>query len=171
MPKRLKRFQGGGEFHFITCSCYHRRQFLKSVRRRDFFLNILEEVRRKYQFIVAGYVVMPEHFHLLIGEPTQGTLSKVMQVLKQRVSRRIRWKRRQNNRNQQLLFKDDEPPSFWQPRSYDFNIYSRKKYIEKLNYMHNNPVKRGLVNRPEEWAWSSYRFYKEGRQGVVAVTP
>jgi len=113
---------------------------------------------------------MPEHFHLLIGEPSRGTVSTVMQVLKQRVSRRIRSKRRRNNPNQQLLFKDDEPPSFWQPRSYDFNVYSRKKHIEKLNYMHNNPVKRGLVSEPGEWAWSSYRFYTEGSQGVVTVT-
>jgi REP-associated tyrosine transposase len=56
------------------------------VRRRDVFLNILEQTRRKYQFIVAGYVVMPEHFHLLISEPKLGNLSLVMQVLKQRVS-------------------------------------------------------------------------------------
>jgi putative transposase len=171
VPKRLKRFHGGGEFHFITCSCYHRRQFLKSGRRRDLFLKILEEVRNKYKFIVSGYVVMPEHFHLLIGEPPEGGVSTVMQVLKQRVARKMRSKRGTRNQNQRLLFEDNQPPQFWQVRYYDFNVYSRKKYVEKLNYMHNNPVKRGLVSRPEEWTWSSYRFYAQGIQGLVTVTP
>ena len=89
MPKGLRRIHGGGDFHFITCSCYRRHPWLKSVRRRNVFLEILEQVRKKYRFIVAGYVVMPEHFHLLMSEPQQGTPSTVMQVLKQRVARRL----------------------------------------------------------------------------------
>jgi hypothetical protein len=52
------------------------------------------------------------------------------------------------------------PRSFWQRRFYDFNVWSRKKRIEKLNYMHRNPVKRGLVAAPQLWLWSSYRFYQ-----------
>src|SRR5256885_1737557 len=131
VPKRLKRFHGGGEFHFITCSCYHRRQFLKSARRKDVFLRVLEEVRGKYQFIVAGYVVMPEHFHLLIGEPAHGTVAAFMQVLKQRVARKLRLELRTRNPNQQLLFKDDLAPQFWQTRYYDFNVYSRRNMLRK----------------------------------------
>lgn len=69
MPKGLRRFHNSGDWHFITCSCYHRQKSLDSVRRRDLFLDILEQVRAKYDFVVTGYVVMPEHFHLLIGEP------------------------------------------------------------------------------------------------------
>jgi putative transposase len=69
MPKGLRRFYGGGDLHFITCSCYQRKPFLGSASRRDLFLNIFEEVRQKYEFQVVGYVVMPEHIHLLIGEP------------------------------------------------------------------------------------------------------
>jgi len=64
-PKGLRRRHGGGERHFITCSCYHRMQFLGSARRRDVFLKILEEVRGKFDSVVCGYVVMPEHFRLL----------------------------------------------------------------------------------------------------------
>jgi len=85
MPKGLRRFHHTGDWHFITCSCYRRQRFLDSVRRRrDLFLGILEQVRAKYDFVVAGYVVMPEHFHLLIGEPRVRKLSLAMQVLKQR---------------------------------------------------------------------------------------
>jgi REP-associated tyrosine transposase len=167
MPKGLRRIQGGGDFHFITCSCYHRQQFLGSVRRRDLFLKILEEVRKKYNFIVVGYVVMPEHFHMLVGEPKTKPLSVMMQVLKQRVSQKCR--RRRESRDQMRLWATEQAPTFWQPRYYDFNVYSGKKKKEKLRYMHRNPVTRGLVESPEQWRWSSYRYYSLGEEGPVKV--
>jgi putative transposase len=167
MPKGLKRWYGGGWLHFITCSCYHRRQFLASTRRKDLFLKILEEVRQKYQFTILGYVVMPEHFHMLVSEPKTGTPSAVMQVLKQRVARKCLPRRRSTD--QMKLFALDRPPAFWQKRSYDFNVYSKKKIAEKLNYMHNNPVKRGLVESPEQWAWSSYRSFRFGEKSPVRI--
>jgi len=57
MPTGLRRFHHTGDWHFITCSCYRREKFLDSVRRRNIFLDILEQVRAKYEFVVAGYVV------------------------------------------------------------------------------------------------------------------
>ncbi len=167
MPKGLRRIWGGGDWHFITCSCYRRQQFLRSAGRRDLFLRILEEVRTKYDFIVAGYVVMPEHFHFLISEPKVGSPSLVLQVLKQRVSRRCRRKKKTTT---QLLFWEIEPtPAFWQRRYYDFNVYTQRKHIEKLRYMHRNPVKRGLVTSPELWRWSSFRHYWFGEKGLVKI--
>jgi putative transposase len=150
MPKGLRRFHHTGDWHFITCSCYRRQKFLDSVRRRDVFLEILEQVRAKHEFVVAGYVVMPEHFHLLISEPQVGKLSSVMQVLKQRASQRCRGKRRKSP-NQKKLGEDQGPPAFWQSRYYDFNVFRQKKHVEKLRYIHRNPVKRGLVPSPELW--------------------
>ena len=169
MPKGLRRIYGGGDFHFITCSCYRRLALLKSARRRDIFLEILEQVRKKFRFVVAGYVVMPEHFHLLMGEPEQGTPSTIMQVLKQRVARRLLAKRRKRDPRQEELFAGGQPTKFWQSRFYDFNVYTRKKHVEKLRYMHHNPVKRGLVEKPELWVWSSYLDYAEGRTGPVKL--
>ncbi len=84
MPKGLKRYYGHDYLHFLTCSCYHRQPWLSEPRRRDLFLQILEQVRQRYLFVVVGYVVMPDRIHLLISEPEQGTPSTVMQVLKQR---------------------------------------------------------------------------------------
>ena len=69
MPKRLHRYYGAGYTHFITTSCYRRLPLLGSSRSRDLFLRVLEQVRRRYHFLVLGYVVMPEHVHLLMGEP------------------------------------------------------------------------------------------------------
>ena len=126
------------------------------MRRRDLFLEILEQVRAKYDLVVAGYVVMPEHFHLLVSEPRVKKLSLAMQVLKQRVCRR---RKKRKNANQMGLWDDTIPPAFWQPRYYDFNVFTQGKYVEKLRYIHRNPVKRGLVASPELWRWSSYRDY------------
>ena len=67
MPRDLKRYYGLGDLHFITFSCYQRLPLLAS-RRRELFLRSLEAVRSKYELVVAGYVVMPEHVHLLLGE-------------------------------------------------------------------------------------------------------
>jgi putative transposase len=88
--KPLERRYGLGHLHFITCSCYRRRPFLKSARKRDAFLKILHEVRSRYRFLLVGYVVMPEHIHLLISESKAATPSTVMQVLKQRVIAALR---------------------------------------------------------------------------------
>ena len=59
--------------------------------------------------------------------------------------------------------------SFWQARYYDFNVWGEEKRVEKLRYMHRNPVVRGLVARPEEWAWSSFRHYATGFEGTVEI--
>jgi putative transposase len=72
-----------------------------------------------------------------------------------------------------LLFSQegDELRRFWQPRFYDFNVYSAKKKREKLEYMHDNPVKRGLVKNPGAWMWSSFLFYEKGEAGLAAIDP
>ncbi len=103
---------------------------------------------------VYGYVVMPEHVHLLLNEPEQNTFAQAIKSLKQGVARRLA-----------LRAKD----SFWQARYYDFNVWSEGKFAEKLRYIHRNPVKRGLVERPEDWTWSSFRHYASGEVGMVEI--
>ncbi len=94
---------------------------------------------------------MPEHVHLLIGEPLKGTVAAVIHALKLSVS----------------LRRTQRP--FWQPRYYDFNVHNEEKRVEKLRYMHRNPVVRGLVARPEDWPWSSFRHYASGIEGTVEI--
>jgi len=89
VPKGLKRFYGDGDLHFITASCYRREPLLGTANRKDLFLKVLEQVRQRYQFVVVGYVVMPEHFHLLISEPERANPSVVIQALKLGVVRRL----------------------------------------------------------------------------------
>jgi putative transposase len=143
---------------------------LSRGRSRDCFLSILEQVRQRFRFVVVGYVVMPEHIHLLITEPEIGNPSKVMQVLKQRTARALLPKRKRKDPRQGSLCGEPSPPrAFWQARFYDFNVFTTKKRIEKLRYMHRNPVKRGLATSPEQWHWSSYRFYSLDETGAVRV--
>jgi REP-associated tyrosine transposase len=175
MPKGLRRRYGQGHLHFITCSCYRRLPLFASVRWKNLFVRIVDQVRDRYGFALAGYVVMPEHIHLLISEPAKGTASTILQVLKQRVSRRLRRKSRSRTGAAQLSLRfsrnHNALPHFWQPRFYDFNVWSQKKKVEKLQYMHMNPLKRKLVAHPKDWPWSSVSFYAGKDSGLVRIDP
>jgi putative transposase len=165
VPNRLHRYYGAGYLHFITFSCYRRRPLLAGKRKRDLFLKILEQVRCRYRLVVVGYVVMPEHVHLLIGEPERGDPSLLMQVLKQRTAKGL--SRACSDPRQGRLWEDEN--HVWQRRFYDCVVWSERKRVEKLKYMHRNPVKRGLVVEPQQWIWSSYRHYAFGEAGPVLV--
>jgi len=170
MPAGLKRYYGKGHLHFITFSCYRRLPLLKTVRARDIFVQELGKVRDETEFHLIGYVVMPEHVHLLMSEPKHGTPSTVLQKLKLRVSRKMRKRRKFAGAGQlRLPFEEvgGSPRAFWQPRFYDFNVYTKGKKTEKLNYMHANPVTRRLVKHAKEWPWSSWSFYAQGEPGLV----
>jgi putative transposase len=147
----LERLQAEGDWHFVTFSCYHRCAYLESPAARDLFEEALARMCRCYEFDVLGYVVMPEHVHLLLSEPAKELLAVGLQALKISVSKRAK-----------------ERP-FWQARYYDFNVFTKAKRVEKLNYIHWNPVKRGLVEKPEDWLWTSYRYYQMGEQGRVKI--
>jgi putative transposase len=153
MPWGLKRYQQARDLHFITFSCYKREALLGSARAKRLVEFALEQARRQYAFFVTGYVIMPEHVHLLVSEPERATLAVALQAWKQSVARRLIAGRRH----------------FWQARYYDFNVYTQKKRIEKLRYMHRNPVKRGLVEKPEDWPWSSFHHYATGIEGIVEI--
>jgi putative transposase len=172
MPTRLKRYYGFGHLHFLTFSCYQRRPLLDAPMARTFFLSTLDEIRNRYQFDLHGYVVMPEHVHLLLSEPPDQTISDVLKALKQRISRDFRDGIPDSNKHllpPGLRTLAINLPRFWEPRFYDFNVYTQKKQIEKLEYIHANPVTRGLVDHPAAWIWSSYRFYDTGEQGLISV--
>jgi putative transposase len=151
MAERLVRYQQTGDMHFLTFSCYHRLPYLASPQARDLFESALERIRQKYKFVVAGYGFMPEHVHLLVNEPAQSTLDQAIKAIKLSVT----------------LRRSERP--FWQARYYDFNVFTEKKRVEKLRYMHRNPVVRGLVEKPEEWAWSSFRHYATGVERTVEI--
>jgi putative transposase len=151
MTRGLVRYQQSGQFHFVTLSCYARQPHLGTAAAQETFERSLETMRQRYGFLVAGYVVMPEHVHVLLSEPKTALLSRAIQALKLSVSVQCR-----------------ERP-FWQPRYYDFNVWSERKRVEKLRYIHRNPIKRGLVSQPADWLWSSFNHWASGEVGVVEI--
>jgi putative transposase len=151
MTRGLTRYQQTGDLHFITFSCHERRSYLNTSAARDLFEYSLETIRRRYDFFITAYVVMPEHVHILMSEPQQGSLSRAIQAIKLSVST-----------------KRPERP-FWTPRYYDFNVYGARKLIEKRRYIHRNPITRGLVKEPDEWKWSSFHHWWTGEAGAVEI--
>jgi putative transposase len=156
MPAGLKRYQQSRQLHFITFNCYCHAPYLGTPAARDWFEQTLERVRRWYGFYINAYVVMPEHVHLLISEPERSTLAVAVQMVKQIVSRK-------------LALHKSRVGAFWQRRYYDFNVWSEKKFYEKMEYIHQNPVRRGLVARAEDWQWSSFRHIATGEDSVVEM--
>jgi putative transposase len=152
MPLGLKRYHTEDHDHFVTFSCYLRNPYLKTPESRDLFERSLEKTRKKYAFDVLAYVIMPEHIHLLVSEPHTEPLSKALQALKLSVSKQ-----------------SPERP-FWQDRYYDFNVFARPKRLEKIKYIHRNPVTRGLVQQPKDWSHSSYLTYLNREQRTVFIS-
>jgi putative transposase len=196
MPLGLKRYQQTGDFHFITFSCYHRQPLLASPHAKSTFEQTLERVRQWYGLFIVGYVVMPEHVHLLISEPQRSTLAVALQMLKQITARRLMVGAPPLSSPSDRVGLNFVPQafpipmgapslspfsgdrvglnsisvrSFWQTRYYDFNVHSEKKRVEKLRYIHRNPARRGLVATPQDWPWSSFRHYATGLEGVVEI--
>ena len=159
MPDGLIRLHRSGQAHFLTFSCYQRRPRLKQLHMEGTFLHALEQMRRRYAFFVFGYVVMPEHVHLLISEPPGETLPQAVQLLKTAVSIAAR---KQGGRKP-----GGEP--FWQARYFDHNVRNHAGFATQLRYIHRNPVKRGLCATPDEWPWSSFRAWAAGEAGIVEV--
>jgi len=167
---RQRHDYGSNHLHYLTASTYRRARVFDSDRFRSHFVKTLAELRLSLGFKILGYVLMPEHFHLLIwpGEPADP--SKIMQSLKERTAIFILRSLRQNQHHPWCRKMLDRltlpstvhlhgPGRVWQRRFYDLNVWSEKKRLEKLNYMHGNPVKRGMVASPDQWPWSSFRFY------------
>ncbi len=158
MARGLRRFQQSGQSHFVTFSCYRRQPYFSSVEGFDLFVHCLEDMRRRFHLCVYGYVVMPGHVHLLLGEPPRGQLAEAIHYLKLSFAKRVR-----------SLRSADQPGTFWQKRYDDRNVRNYREFTVKLRYLHRNPVKRGLVLEPEEWKWSSYRHYALRETGMVEI--
>jgi putative transposase len=194
VPQNLHRVYGARDLHFLTFSCYQRQPLLGSANRADLLLRALERVRRRYRVVVLGYVVMPEHVHLLVTEPQRATLSTAIQALKLGFVRGLEGSVPAIPRSRKIgetwgtpvsgtalsgtpvsgtpVSSSDGsvvPHRFWQARYYDFNVWTERKRIEKLRYIHRNPVQRGLVASPEQWRWSSFRWYWCGERGPVRI--
>ena len=160
MPLGLVRLQQPGHSHLITFTCYRRMELLTNSQACAIVLRALENTRKRYGLRVFGFVLMPEHVHLLLSEPERGTLARAMQSLKSASARMARGARAE---------RVGTPTPFWQARYYDRYTRDYDEFSEKLRYIHRNPVKRGLCSSPDEWPWSSFRHYWNGTDVGVEI--
>ncbi len=174
--KRKVTYNTPGHAHFLTFSCQGRLPLLSRDRSCQWVIDALQEARAKLDFAVWAYVIMPEHVHLLIrprGERYR--MQHILAALKRPVSVRAKaylvgtqntkWLERLMVRegNRQMF-------RFWLAGGgYDKNLWNERPILEIIDYLHNNPVRRGLVTRPEEWYWSSARFWAGDYSGPITM--
>jgi len=140
MPHGLKRFQQSGQSHCVTFTCYHRRRGFDTPAVYDLFVHVLEQMRRRFDLCVYRHVVMPEHVHLLLSEPQHGLLADALHYLKLSFAKRL-----VAQVSAPILGANLGHPQsvFWQKRYYDRNVRDEREFVEKLHYIHRNPVKAG----------------------------
>ena len=153
MPSGLKRFQKAESLHFITFSCFHRLPLLEMAGASETVEAVLEQTRARHQARVYAYVLTPEHIHLLVNEPPRILLAQFLKAVKQITSRKLRGRHEK----------------FWQERYFDRNVHGEEACSEVIHYIHQNPVKRGLVASPGDYQWSSFNHYATGVRGAVEI--
>jgi putative transposase len=153
--------------HFVTFSCYHRRRLLDHDRAKRVVLGVLNSQLASRSASCVGFVVMPDHVHAIVWFPIPDQLSVFMQQWKRLSSHHIG--HLVHNKFVRYAEKIHDGDAFWQAKYYSFNLYSEEKIREKLTYMHENPVRTGLVTQPCDWAFSSARFYEQGRSVGVPI--
>ncbi|HOB75295.1 MAG TPA: hypothetical protein PKG54_12310 [Phycisphaerae bacterium] len=183
MPLYLKRHDEPGHVHFWTISCYRRLTFFWYDPLKQVVVDGLRLLQRKFDVCLIAYVIMPEHLHVMLlphrrgcGTPTP--IWRLLHAFKTHVGfhgkavLRDCWRKHGRLWSAPLMNWALDPESkklILYGRGYDFNITEIDTLLEKLNYCHHNPVKRGLVDHPKDWAWSSYRFYEHDDRSVLAM--
>ena len=159
MP-RLRHFDHEDTARFVTFNCYRNLKALDSYDAKQILVKRINEIRSKHDFKLLGYVIMPNHVHLVIHPPNGMPLGRVVGQIKSLTARD--WFSRSN-------IEPNHRRVFWQKRCYDHNCRTNKAVREKIEYCHNNPVTAGLAKEPGEWTWSSYNWYLGVRDVPIAI--
>ena len=157
-----------GALHFVTFSTYQRRQFLSPDRTRTIVVEVLQSCLERHHAHCCGFVVMPNHIHAILSVAHDSTIAAFLLAWKKTSSFRIKRFYAQELTNYRGLCPKNCP--VWQAKFYDFLLESDKKFIEKIGYMHDNPVTAGLCSTLIDWRWSSARFYELQEDIGVKIT-
>ena len=168
LRKRCKRYDVPGDAHCLTFSCFQGLPLFTRERSCQWMLEALTLGRNKGQYDLWAYVIMPEHVHVVLFPRAKVKISAVLTTLKQSVSKRaILWLR--GNAPGFLSRLEDRQPNgirtyrFWQRGGgYDRNLRTVADIHQKIEYVHNNPVRRELATSAERWFWSSCRAWQTG---------
>ncbi|MFH0983570.1 MAG: transposase [Planctomycetota bacterium] len=170
--KTCRRSNEPGDAHELTFSCFRRLPLLLKDRTRMWLIEAIQRARVRYAFDVWAYVIMPEHVHLLIRPRRANySISRILTALKWPVAFHALRYLREHAPDWIARLTDQQPNGrldvrFWQRGGgYDRNVRNEKTLVAMIDYIHANPVRRGLVNTPSDWHWSSAAWY-EGRRDV-----
>jgi putative transposase len=170
---KLRHIDGLNTARFVTFSCFHRYHLLRNAGVIEDFLAVVDEIRNARGLLLYGYVIMPNHIHLVLWPPNDLQLGRVIGELKSRAARRILARVRLERLFliDRLLHGTGEKTSvsFWQRRCYDHNCRTPETVREKIEYCHDNPVVRKLVSEPGQWQWSSYNWYIGKRDVPIRI--
>ncbi|MFH1686263.1 MAG: transposase [bacterium] len=169
---KLRHYDNLNTARFITFSCYQRFRLFRDQELFRIFLDDLDRWRTRNHIKLLGYVVMPEHVHLVLHPPDGLQLGRAIGELKSRSARRMLLRMRQRGYLVDRLVNTsgaDDRLAFWQPRCYDHNCRTPETVREKIEYCHKNPVNRGLARHPSEWIWSSFNWYNGNRDVPVEM--
>jgi putative transposase len=183
MPTSLRRFDEPGHCHFWTISCYRRLAFFRNDVMKLVVIDALEALRARFRVCLISYVIMPEHIHVVWYPHAPGngelvSISKLLHAFKQHVGfhgkqcLRDIWHRHGRLWSSPLNeWANGRMPkqTIMSTRGYDFNIDRQETLLEKIDYCHKNPITRSLVDRPEDWQWSSYRYYELEDDSLLAM--
>jgi putative transposase len=169
-----RRVEHTNHLRFLTFSCYHRLPLLRNPRIAAAFVDRLARERNRLRFALIAWVVMPDHVHLLLWPAMQvAPVPRILRDLKGPFGRAVlsRWSALDAPILGRLAASDGIR-HFWQlGGGYDRNVFSDKEIAEKIDYIHLNPVRRGLAERANDWTWSSARWYAGVREGQLAIDP
>ena len=178
IQKRRRVYNVPGHVHYLTYSCNDRLPLLSKDRTRDWVIETVRTARARHGFDLYAYVIMPEHVHLALRPRWPGDdVSRILYDLKRPVSVKAKrwlqqtgeaeWLRRLSARHGQR-----KVLHFWQPGGgYDKNVWQERAITEIIDYIHANPVRRGLVERPTDWPWSSARYWAGTGQVLLEMDP
>lgn len=174
--KTRRAWNEPGHAHFLTYSCFRRLPLLTRGRTRRWVLDALEATRREHDVALWAYVIMPEHVHIaLLPRQPKYEMRRILVGLKRPVSDAAREYLEEIEDDRWLELLSVEYPSrkvfrFWQPGGgFDRNIFREKTVPAVIEYIHANPVRRGLVAQPTDWEWSSARFWENWSKAPVRM--
>ena len=183
MATHLRRYDEPGDAHFWTISCRRRLTFFHDDALKQTVIDGLRLLQRRFDVCLVGYVIMPDHLHVMVyphprGDDEPIPVSRLLHAFKKHIGFHGKQRLREVWRLQGKLWSRPlntwatgprSEQTIWTVRGYDFNVRTRKALIQKLDYCHKNPLTRGLVERAEDWSWSSYRYYEFGDESLLKM--
>lgn len=161
--------------HYVTSVTFNRVSVFRSERACEIFLKTLKETRERFPYKLIGYVIMPDHAHVIVNTLDDSISEWLRRVRGYSARETLSWLRNENHLRSLAKLalskqqKRNHTHAIWQKDPSVIDLWSEKFMRQKLNYVHMNPVRAGLCDHPAKWKWSSYHAYLPHEPGDVPI--